>query len=168
MEKNIVFIGLSGCGKTTIGKAVANKLCLPFYDIDEHIEQQQGKLIREIFQEGEVFFRELESKAIKELSENPPSVISTGGGAVKVSSNMETLSRNSFIIFINRPIENIIKDIDLSNRPLLAQGASKLYELYEERYALYKKYSHIEVINDTSLESIVDKIVGLVKEEISK
>lgn len=166
MEKNIVFIGMPGCGKTSIGKTVANRLHLPFYDIDEYIEKQQGKLIREIFQAGEAFFRELESKAIKEVSGNPPSVISTGGGAVMVSSNMEALSRNSIIIFINRPIENIAKNIDLSNRPMLTQGTSILYELYEERYALYKKYSHIEVINNTTFHAAVDKIVELVKGDI--
>lgn len=167
MKKNIAFIGLSGCGKTSIGKAVAKQLSLPFYDVDEYIEKKEGKLIKEIFQQGEDHFRRLEGEAIKEISRNYSAVISTGGGSVKVPSNMEILHKNSIIFFINRPIENILTDIDISTRPLLAEGASKLYALYKERYPLYKKYSDIEVLNDCSFEEIVDKVVQLIKGSLS-
>lgn len=164
MNKNIVFIGLSGSGKTSVGKAVAEKLSLPFYDVDEYIEKKSGKLIKEIFQNGEDFFRKLESNAIKEINKNNAVVISTGGGAVKVPSNMEVLRKNSIIFFINRPIENIIRDIDTSTRPLLKEGASKLYNLYEERYPLYKRYSNIEVINNSTFEEAVNNIVKIIEE----
>lgn len=164
MNKNIVFIGLSGSGKTSVGKAVAEKLSLPFYDVDEYIEKKSGKLIKDIFQNGEDFFRKLESSAIKEISKNNAVVISTGGGAVKVPSNMEVLRKNSIIFFINRPIENIIRDIDTSTRPLLKEGASKLYNLYEERYPLYKRYSNIEVINNSTFEEVVNNIVKIIEE----
>lgn len=163
INKNIVFIGLPGCGKTSIGKIIAKRLLLPFYDVDEYIEEKEEKLVKEIFIQGEDYFRKLESQAIKEISENCPSVISTGGGSVKVPYNMETLQKNSMVFFINRPLENIIQDIDISTRPLLADDVTKLYNLYEERYHLYKKYCDIEVLNDIDFQSVVDKIIKLIE-----
>jgi shikimate kinase len=163
INKNIVFIGLPGSGKTSIGKLVSERLLLPFYDVDEYIERKEGRLIREIFLQGEDYFRTLESQAIKEISELYPSVISTGGGSVKIPSNMEILQKNSTIFYINRPIENIIQDIDISSRPLLTEGVLKLYRLYEERYPLYKKYSDMEVLNNATFQEVVDNIVELIK-----
>jgi shikimate kinase len=162
INKNIVFIGLSGCGKTSIGRIVAERLLLPFYDVDEYIVEKEGKVINEIFLQGEDYFRKLESQAIKELSEKCPSVISTGGGSVKIPYNMETLQKNSKIIFINRPLEKIIQDIDISSRPLLAGDIAKIYNLYQERYHLYKKYCNIEVLNDIDFQGIVDRIIKLI------
>jgi shikimate kinase len=163
INRNIVFIGLPGCGKTSIGKAVARKMSLPFYDVDEYVERKEGRMIKEIFLRGEDYFRKLESLAVKELSEECPSIISTGGGAVMIPSNMEVLKKNSIIFFINRPIENILQDIDVSNRPLLSDGSSKLYKLYNERYPLYKKYCDIEILNDSGFNDIVNKIVKITK-----
>jgi shikimate kinase len=164
LNRNIVFIGLPGCGKTSIGRIVAQRLLLPFYDVDEYIEKKEGKKITELFQSGEDCFRKLESEAIKEISETCPSVISTGGGSVKVPSNMKALKKNSIIFFINRPMENIIKNIDVSCRPLLAGDKKRLYMLYEERYDLYKKYCDIEVINDIDLQGVVDRIINFSKQ----
>jgi len=162
INKNIVLIGLPGCGKTCIGRMVAERLLLAFYDVDEFIEKKEGKLIKDIFLSGEDYFRNLESHAIEEISKKCPLVISTGGGAVKVPYNMEILQKNSIIFFINRPIENITQDIVISRRPLLAGDITNIYKLYEERYPLYKKYSDIEVINDKDLVNVVNKIIELI------
>lgn len=167
IKKNIVFIGLPGCGKTEIGKAVSKRLSLPFCDIDEYIKKKEGKPIKEIFLHGEDYFRKLESQAINEVIKSCPSVISTGGGSIKIHSNMEALQKSSIIIFINRPIEHIIQDIDISTRPLLAEGAAKLHQLYKERYHLYKKYCDVEVFNDTDFEEVVDRIVELITAEFA-
>ncbi|QCX34710.1 shikimate kinase [Caloramator sp. E03] len=164
INKNIVFIGMPGAGKTSVGKAVSQRLQLPFYDVDTYIENKEGQLIKDIFQQyGEEHFRRLESEAIIEVSKNCPSIISTGGGTVKISSNMEVLKSNSIIIFLNRPIENIIKDIDISVRPLLAGDVSKIYNLFKERYPLYKKYCDIEIINDMDFNSLIDEIIKCIR-----
>jgi shikimate kinase len=160
--KNIVFIGTPGCGKTTIGKLVAERLSLPFCDVDEYIEKTVGKRIKDIFINGEDYFRKIESAAIKEIIKTPPLIISTGGGAVKISENMKILRDNSIIIFLNRPAENIVADIDVSGRPLLASGPSKVYELYRERYPLYKKYCHYEIVNDKPLLEVTNEIVNYI------
>lgn len=163
LNKNIIFIGLPGCGKTSIGRLVAERLMLPFYDVDQYIEKKEGHLIKEIFMKGESYFRKLESQAIWEISKNCPSVISTGGGSVKIPGNMEVLQKNSIIIFINRPLENIIQDIDILSRPLLAGDIMKIYNLFEERYPLYKKYSNMEVLNNVDLEGVVNKVLNLLE-----
>lgn len=160
INKNIVFIGMPGSGKSTIGRLVAEKLEIPFCDVDRYIEKTVKKKIKDIFIKGEPHFREIESNAIKEISKTSPQVISSGGGAVKIPENMEVLRTNSIIIFLNRPIENIVSDIDTGHRPLLKEGASRVYELYKERYPLYKKYCDYEVVNDKPLYEVVDDIVN--------
>lgn len=163
-NKNIVFIGMPGSGKTSIGEAVAEKLQLPFFDVDIYIEKKEEKSIKDIFQSGEEYFRNIESQAVAEIIQHCPCVISTGGGVVKNFYNMETLQKNSIIFFINRPIENILQDIDISTRPLLVEGTFKIYKLYEERYALYKKYCNIEILNDMDFQKVVEKILQCLKD----
>ncbi|WP_238882158.1 shikimate kinase [Clostridium sp. YIM B02551] len=160
MGKNIVLIGMPGCGKTTIGKLVSEKLQYGFVDMDQYIEEIQGQTIRDMFQEGETFFRDKETTACKELSKCSSKVISTGGGVIKRSENIGYLKENSIIIFIDRNIEDIIGDVNIYSRPLLKEGTGKLYELYEERYDLYKKYSELTIINKGSLEEVAEKIVS--------
>jgi shikimate kinase len=163
IHKNIVFIGMPGCGKTTIGKLVAERLLLPFCDVDEYIEKTEGKSIKDIFINGEAYFRKIESEAIKEISKISPLVISTGGGCVKISQNIEVFRSNSIIIFLNRPIENIVSDIDISGRPLLVNATANIYKLYKERYPLYKKYCDYEIHNDRSLSVVVDEVIKCIK-----
>lgn len=164
IDKNIVFIGTPGCGKSTIGKLVAKELHLPFCDVDAYIEKTEGISIKDIFTKGESHFREIESEAIREISKFTPQVISTGGGAVKIPSNMEVLRKNSVLLFLNRPVDDIVKSIDISNRPLLAKGSEKVYELYKERYPLYKMYCHYEIHNDRPLNEVVDVIVKQIRD----
>lgn len=69
---------------------------------------------------------------------------------------------NGIIFYINRPIENIIKDIDYAKRPLLRDNPLKIFDLYNERKDLYKKYCHFEIINDDSIEEAVNKIIKII------
>lgn len=159
MNKNIVLIGMSGSGKTTIGKALSIILNKKLIDIDAYIEETQGKSISEIFNKGEAHFREIESNAVLKISKNTNSIISTGGGIIKKEENMLQLKKNGIVIYIDRPVEKIINDIDDSNRPLLKNNKTNLYEMYELRYPLYKKYSDIIVSNDATEEEIINKII---------
>lgn len=161
INKNIVLIGMPGCGKTTIGKELSNMLNLEFCDIDEYIVTTQGKQISEIFENGEDHFREIETKAVEEVSKTFPKIISTGGGAVKRVKNIEILRENGIIIFINRSIENIASDVDIKSRPLLKEGSEKLYKLYEERYPLYEAYCDHKVEN-INMEECIKKIMEVI------
>jgi shikimate kinase len=161
-HKTIVLIGISGCGKTTIGKRLAKKLKLPFYDVDIYIEKEQEKSIKEIFLNGEEYFRKIESLALEEIvNKGGCKVISTGGGVVKNSKNMELFGKDFIVIFLNRNIEEIAGDVDVSNRPLLSGDLSKIYELYEQRLPLYRKYCDFEIRHKESIKETIDEILHI-------
>ena len=160
MEKSITLIGLPGCGKTTVGNLLSDKLNYEFIDMDFYIEDNQGKTIIELFKNGEDYFRNIET--CKDLGERSKTIISSGGGVVKKYINIEYLKKNSIVVFIDRPVENILGDIEVEKRPLLANGKEVLYKLYDERYDLYKEYCDYRVENTGSLEEVVNKIAKLV------
>ena len=94
MRKNIVLIGLSGCGKSTVGAALSYRLRMHFVDMDAYIERKEGMSIRKIFeQKGEEAFRRMETEAAKALSESGGKIIATGGGAVTRNENIQALRR---------------------------------------------------------------------------
>lgn len=167
LKGKLVLIGMPGCGKSTIGKMLAEELEYSFYDMDEYIEEISSKSIKELFEIGEEEFRNYESKACEELSKKRKAIISCGGGVIKRVKNIDVFKNESIIVFIDRPVENIILDIDTDTRPLLAEGKERLYNLFEERYDLYKKYSNIRVVNDRYLEDamleVKNKVCDLTK-----
>ena len=165
MHKNIVLIGMPGCGKSTLGFFLSKKLELDFIDLDVYIETKENKKIPEIFQKGEDYFRDLESKSVEEVSKLNSTIISTGGGVIKREENIKNLKHNGKLIFIDRPLEKILEDIDTENRPLLKYKKDNLYNLYKERYDLYKKYADYRVLNESSLEEALNEILNLLEKE---
>ena len=164
--KNIVLIGMPGCGKSTIGRLVNSETGLRFIDLDDYIVESNHMSIEEMFNQGEEFFRDKETEAVKEASRNLGAIISTGGGVIKREENMERLKKNGVIIFIDRSPEKIIETLDDSVRPLLKDGVKRIFALYKERYELYKKYSDIVIFNNEELEKSVNEvkdIIGLIK-----
>lgn len=156
---NIVLIGMMGSGKTTIGGMLAKALNRPFYDCDDLIVSEAGRPIPQIFEEdGEAAFRALESEIIKRFAEPQNAVVATGGGAILNPQNMENLKRGGKIFFINRPLELILSDVETEGRPLLKGGASRLYELYEQRIVLYKQYADVELTNDKYMDDLITEI----------
>jgi 3-dehydroquinate dehydratase-1 len=162
-NRNIALIGMPGSGKTTIGRLASERLGLKFVDADEYIVASESRTIPEIFTEGEAAFRAIEKKAIHEISIDKNVVIATGGGVIKDYSNIETLKENGIVIFLDRPIENIISDINTSTRPLLKGGVESLYRLLKERYELYKDYCDYHIVNDCTVENAVEKIAEIYK-----
>lgn len=170
MEKRdkIILIGMPGSGKTTIGKILAKELNYNFYDMDDYIEETSKKSIKELFEKSEDEFRNIETEACRELSLKKRCVISTGGGVVKKDINIKILRESGIIVFINRPTEKILEDVDISKRPLLKNGKERLYKLYDERFCKYKNSCHIEVLNEGFLRDAIDltklKSKGKIKE----
>ncbi len=162
--KNIILIGMPGCGKTTIGQILAKQLGLSFFDCDREIIEAQGMPISQIFAEyGETYFRTLETQTIALQLPKDNCVVSTGGGIVEKPENIDILKSNGTVVFLNRPIDNISKDIDTSNRPLLKEGKAKLTALFDRRIDLYKNACHIEIENTNTLGDTVTKIIDEVK-----
>lgn len=168
LNDKIVLIGMPGCGKTTIGKILSKELNYKFCDMDEYIEETSQRSIKDIFAESEEVFRELETDACRDLIKRNRLVISTGGGVVKKSRNIEILKNNSVIVFIDRPVENIVGDVEVDSRPLLKDGKEKVYKLYDERYSLYIKAADIIVKNDGFLKDTVNEIIMLLKNKIKE
>ena len=163
MKNKVVLIGMPGCGKSTIGKLISKELNIKFFDMDKYIENMTSKTIPELFENGEEYFRDFETKACEELAKINNALISSGGGVVKRKENIDILKKEaSYIIFIDRPLEELLNDIDISNRPLLKDGREKLIKLYEERYELYKSAADNIVENDKSIRDTVDKVKKII------
>lgn len=120
-RSNIALTGFMGCGKTTIGKRLAKLMGMDFIDLDQKIEKEQGMSISEIFEKnGEMFFRDLETRACHELNTLSNTVIATGGGTVIRDSNAEILKENCLILYLNPTLAQIEKNLQGSTtRPLL-------------------------------------------------
>ena len=160
--KNIVLIGMPACGKSTIGYWLSKKIGYPLLDTDKYLEEKENRIISDIFSnEGEEYFRNLETKYLKELSEKEGLIISTGGGAVKKKENIDILKKNGIVIFLNREINDISKE-NHKHRPLL-QDINNIQKLYDERIDLYKKYSDIIIKNNDDTSIIVDRIITALK-----
>ncbi len=163
--KNIILIGMMGCGKTTVSKVLGKKLHRTVVDVDKYIEEKYKQTIPELFENGENYFRDLETRCIEEISSRSDLVISTGGGVVLKSINIELLKKNGIIIYIDRPIELIYKDIDITNRPLLKDGPEALYEIYNKRNSLYISAAHYHLISDGSINQITKRIINVINSE---
>ena len=122
----VVLVGYMASGKTTIGKGLARKLCLPFIDLDQYIEKKEKSTITKIFKtKGEIYFRKLENKYVSELLLNPNSfILSLGGGTPCYSGNMDLLLQSEAkIIYLKANILTLVKRINKnkSKRPLVSQ-----------------------------------------------
>ena len=141
-KKNIVLIGMPGCGKTTLGKISADKLHKKFTDTDDEIIKRINMPIADYFaKHGEESFRRIESEVIKEISACQSSVIATGGGAVLNPDNIRLLKENGTVVFIDRPLEKLVTTAD---RPL-SSSRELLEKRYKERYGLYCAAADIKI-----------------------
>lgn len=160
---NIVLIGMPGSGKSSIGAMIAEILQLDFCDIDKYIEAKEQATIPQLFLRGEDYFRQLESKAAREIHHKQAVVISTGGGIVTRSENMALLRKTGTIFYIERSIDMILRSLDITNRPLLVKDSNRIYSLYEERKHLYEQYCHFRITNDHTIDMAADKIIQILK-----
>ena len=164
MKDNIVLIGFMGVGKTSLGKLLASKLGRPFVDLDEKIERDANMKIPEIFaNHGEKYFRELESAAVKEVSQRRNIVIATGGGTVKDSENLRLLKECGFMVCLTTAPEEIFRRTERKGeRPVLDGGGAERLEtikkLLAERQPFYSQADFEIDTTDWSPLQIVNEI----------
>ncbi len=166
MKENIILVGLSTCGKTTLGKEVSKSLKMNFVDCDNVIEHKEGKSISEIFKVlGENYFRQLEKELISSLFQLESTVISTGGGMPIYNNNMELLKKIGVVVFLNTPIDTLIsRNLKVNNRPLIIENTEeKIKSMYNHRVDIYRKAHYTLDTCDLTIEQSVDAIINLVK-----
>ena len=154
LKGNIALIGFMGTGKTTISKALSKITGFQEIDVDEYIEKKSGRSISDIFEkEGEAYFRNLETEALQEISQESGKIISCGGGAVLRDENVEILKGGGVIILLTATPETIFDRVkDHTHRPILNNDMSlgHVKELMEKREPRYQSVADVKISVDAN------------------
>ena len=166
MVKPILLIGMMGCGKSTLGQMFAKRLGRAFIDLDGEIERREGRSIPDIFAaEGDAGFRKYETAALLDALCADNAVIATGGGIVTREENIAAMREKGLVVWLCRPLEEIIADVRQDTRPNLAGNKEEsMRTLYAQREALYQKAAHMRFCNSAPPK----KSVRMLEEEIRK
>lgn len=139
--RSVVFVGLMGAGKTSIGRKVAQRLALPFADSDHEIEAAARMTVPELFERyGEPEFRQLETRVIARLLDGGPQVLSTGGGAFMNAATRGAIGENAVSVWLRADLDVLMERVQRKdNRPLLKTGDPRaiLARLMGERHPTY-------------------------------
>ena len=152
--ENIILIGMPGCGKTTVGTALAEKLGRRFVDADAELVEHAGRSIPDIFaSDGEAGFRKLETEVLASLGKQSGLVIATGGGCVTKNRNYPLLHQNGTIFWLHRDLAKLPTD----GRPL--SQANKLTDMYRIRKPLYEAFSNFQIDNNAAPDAAISQIL---------
>lgn len=165
MRRHLALTGFMAAGKSTIGKKLARKLGVAFYDIDDIVVDRHEPVSDIFYTQGEKQFRAYEYEAVEHVVENEPAgVIALGGGAVTYDETLKLLKKRTYRIFIKVPPEQVLGRLRKSPRvrPLLgpAPSLSKIRELYEQRMPRYAHADHVVDAGELSTTQIVEDIVA--------
>ncbi len=155
-RENLVLIGMPASGKTTVGAHLARLTGRRLIDADEALVSETGRTITEIFaSDGEAHFRALEREGIRRLARENGCILATGGGAVLDPENIKNLKKNGWIVFLDRPLPELLPT---SDRPTAAT-AEAIAKRYEERYELYCKSCDEHVRTLKTAEATAEEII---------
>ena len=163
-SRAIVLVGLMGAGKSKIGRRLAARIGLPFFDSDPEIEAAAGETIEEIFaNRGERVFRDGERRVIARLLTRPVHVLATGGGAFMDPATRQTIARRGVSLWLRADLDVLVSRVlRRSNRPLLKQGDPRaiLAELIARRYPVYAEADVAVDSGDGSPETTVARAIA--------
>lgn len=164
MRDNVVLIGMMGCGKSTVGKLLAETLGFTFVDTDQYIEEALGRSIPDIFaKEGEAFFRDQELGAAEELALGKGQVIACGGGLPTRADSIASLKYSGTVLFLRRDPGEIYDNVSMGGRPLGQQGREAFLERYAGREPIYQAWAdHVVEVQATPAET-VQRILEVLK-----
>ena len=155
--ENLILIGMPGCGKTAVGKLLAERLDRPFFDADAVLTARYGDIPTIFAEQGEAAFREMETEILEELGKLSGAVIATGGGCVTRPDNWPHLRQNGRLIWLRRPLA----DLPIEGRPLSQSTA--LTALLERREPLYRAWAQHTVDNTGTPEAAVRAILEVIQ-----
>ena len=153
--RNLIFVGLPGSGKSTVGRLAARTLGLPFADADKALEQAEGRSIPDIFADGgESYFRTLETRVLTDLCRREGMVLATGGGAVLRRENRTLLKGSGLVIFLDRSPWAIRRTLRRQGRPLLTDDD-----------AIFRRAAAHHAVNKPTARQAAEEAVRLWREE---
>lgn len=167
----IALVGLMGVGKTTVGRRLAKRLNLPFYDSDDEIEKSSGRTVAGYFKDhGEDAFRAGERRVISRLLDGTPKILATGGGAFIPEETREVLMDNALTVWLKGDFKTIMERVSRKNtRPLLMvdDPQAKMRELMDVRYPIYAKaHITVEIAKGPHVKT-VNKVIKAVEDYIA-
>ena len=161
-KKSIIsLIGMTGVGKTTVGQILSGKLNYNFFDLDQIITEKTGKSPSEIFAlHGEEFFRKTETEELEIIfkNNNKNFILSCGGGIVLKEKNRGLLKKNSYVIWLIRPVSEIIKNPEILKRPPINNDINNYKNIFKMREKLYSETCDIK-IEYTDISKSVENII---------
>jgi shikimate kinase len=162
----IYLVGFMGCGKSTVGRALADELGWNFFDLDDEIESSAGSTIGEIFDtQGEEMFRTLESaalaKRVRAVESGHPQVIALGGGALMSDKNFELVINHGVVVWLDAPFELIERRVAAESHRPLARDPEKLRELFDLRCPRYAQADYRIEAPDEDAMATAQRILAL-------
>lgn len=161
MDKNIILIGMAGCGKSTVGVLLAKALGYEFIDTDLIIQKQEGKLLQEIINsDGLEYFKRAEDRALCSV-EASRAVIATGGSAVYCERGMEHMKKDGVCVWLRLPYKEILRRINnIATRGIAIAPGKTLEDVFSEREPLYESYADITVDCVGDVEANVAHVIN--------
>ncbi len=167
MAQNIFLIGFMGAGKSTAARAISARYGLRAIEMDEEIEARQGRSVSQIFEEeGEPFFRDLETQLLKSLQREENVVVSCGGGVPMRQENVSLMRRCGTIVYLSAAPETIYARVkDTHTRPLLEEDMSPehIRDLMSRRLRFYQDAADVTIATDgRSVDEICQEIINTI------
>ncbi|KJZ20091.1 shikimate kinase [Loktanella sp. S4079] len=161
LHRTVVLVGMMGSGKSAIGRALAERLGVPFVDSDAAIEAAAAQSIAEIFErDGEAFFREREAEVLRRLLSGPPGIVSTGGGAFLAARNRDLIQDMGVALWLDADIDTLWERVrHKDTRPLLRTPDPKatLTHIFQERRPIYEHAGvQLKVARDASIDETTE------------
>ncbi len=171
LNKTVALVGMMGAGKTSIGKRLAARLGLPFVDADEEIERAAGCTVSEFFERyGEAEFRAGERRVIARLLEDPPRVLSTGGGAYMDPETRALLREKALTVWLRADLDVLYDRVKRrTHRPLLRQGDPReiLAGLMAQRYPVYAEADLVVDSTAQPVDVTTEQVVEALRQHLA-
>ena len=162
--RNIILIGMMGCGKTSVGRELAGRLGRRFVDTDAYIEQALGRAVPDIFaREGEDFFREQEKMAAEKLAGERGLVIACGGGLPTRDEAIAALKGSGIVFWLRREPGKIYDTVSMADRPLGQGGREAFLERYRRREPIYRRWADHVIDSPGGVEETARAILEVLK-----